>query len=138
MRILRRRPDPKLDWLGGQPWWDALSRAELRTLAALGDRTTLQPDRWFMTEGEAGREAAVVVSGEVEVVRDGEVLARLGPGEVVGELSLLEGRPRRSAGVRSVTETELLVFGVTDFQQVMDRVPPVRAQVEAAAARHRS
>lgn len=136
MSLLRRQPDPKLDWLSSQPWWSELSPRDLRTLAALGDRTTLAPGRLFMDEDSVGREAAVIVSGEAEVIRDGEVIARIGPGEVVGELSLLDDRPRRNAAVRSVGELELLVFGVAEFQQVMDQVEAVHDQVRAAAERH--
>lgn len=134
--ILRRPTDPKIDWLASQPWWSDLSRSDLRTLAAHGDRTTIVAGRWFMRQDQLGREAAVVITGEVEVVRDGEVLARLGPGEVVGELSLLGDHPARNAGVRSATDAELLVFSLEDFRQLMSEVEPIRRQVLLAAERH--
>lgn len=136
MGILRRRTDPKIRWLASKPWWNELGNHELALLAARGDRTALPAGRWLMRQDQRGSEAAVIVTGELEIVRDDEVLARVGPGEVVGELSLLGERPRRNAGVRTVTEVELLVFGVIDFQKVMDEVEPVRRQFLAAAARH--
>lgn len=135
--FLRRRPaDPKIEWLASHPWWSDLTRAQLRTLAAHGDRSTVTAGNWFMRQDQLGSEAAVVITGEVEVVRDGEVLARLGPGEVIGELSLLGDHPTRNAGVRSATDTELLVFSVEDFRRLMDEVEPVRQQVLLAAERH--
>lgn len=136
MSILRRTADPKIAWLAEQPWWGGLDQRDLRALAALGDRTTVPAGQWFMHQDEQGREAAVIVTGDVEIVRDGEVIARVGPGEVVGELALLSDHPRRNAGVRSVTDAELLVFSVVDFHRLMHDVDPVRRQVEAAVERH--
>lgn len=136
MGIRRRRIDPKIRWLASQPWWSELNRNELTKLAARGDRTDLPAGHMFMGQDQQGREAAVVVSGELEIVHDDEVIARVGPGEVVGELSLLDERPRRNAGVRCATDVELLVFGIQDFQQIMHEVEPIRRQVRAAAQRH--
>jgi CRP-like cAMP-binding protein len=133
---IRRKADPKIEWLASQPWWCDLSKGDLRNLAATGDRATVEAGTWFMRQGERGREAAVIISGEVEIVRDDEVIARVGPGEVVGELSLLGDYPPRGAGVRAATDTELLVFDITAFRNVMHEVEPVREQVMAAAERH--
>lgn len=132
----RTRPDPKTQWLAEQPWWSHLSRDDLNNLAATGDRTTMPAGRQMMRQGQYGQEAAVVVAGELEVVKDGAVVARLGPGDVVGELSLLDAAPR-TADVWTVTDVELLVFSREGFQRVQHLVGAVRAEFASAAAAHR-
>lgn len=133
---LRRRRDPKVEWLAGFPWWSDLPDDDLAVLAATGDQASVSAGTVMMSEGQMGRETAVIVAGEVEVVHDGEVVARLGPGEVVGELSLLDNLPR-NADVRAVTDVELLVFSLSGLRQALASSKGVREQVQAAAAAHR-
>lgn len=137
MNLLRRNgADGKIDWLASQPWWSDLPAEELRLLASTGDRTWLPAGRELMTEGERGLESAVVITGAVEVVHDGRVVTTLGPGDVVGELSLLDGAPR-TADVRTATDVELLVFSRQGLQHALDASSAVRDQVLRAAAEHR-
>ena len=136
MQLRRAQSDPKVQWLADQPWWRELSRRDLRHLAATADRADVPAGQRLMQQGQLGQEAVVVVSGELEVVRDGEVVGRLGPGDVVGELSLLDGVPR-TADVRTVTDTELLVFSRTAFREVQYLVAAVQRRINAAASTHR-
>lgn len=136
MSLLRRTRDGKIEWLASQPFWSDLPAADLEVLASTGDRASLPPGRTVMTEGQRGRESAIIISGEVEVVHDGEVLAKLGPGEVVGELSLLDDVPR-TADVRTTTDTEVLVFSLRGLQRALSASAAVRQQVRQAAEEHR-
>jgi CRP-like cAMP-binding protein len=60
----------------------------------------------------------VVCSGAVEVERDGQVLARLGPGDAFGEIALLLDVPR-TASVVAVELTRLLALFASDFRDVL-------------------
>ena len=138
MKLLgRRKRDGKTEWLANQPWWSDLDDDDLAALAGTGDRTSVPAGKTIMTEGRRGYESAVIVTGEVEVIHDGEIVATLGPGEVIGELSLLDHRPR-TADVRSRTDVELLVFSVRGLQRAMSASASVRQQVQVAAEQHRS
>lgn len=137
MDLLRRNgSDGKIDWLTSQPWWCDLPEEDLRVLASTGDRTSVPAGRVLMTEGQRGLESAIVIVGEVEVIHDGLVVATLGPGDVVGELSLLDGVPR-TADVRTSTDVELLVFSTQGLQRALGESSAVREQVLRAAAEHR-
>lgn len=74
--------------------------------------------------------AYIVESGLVEVVAktgDGEVVvARLGPGEVVGEMGLIAGT-RRSAAVRAASDCELLVVSAEQLRYKLREADPVVA-----------
>jgi CRP/FNR family transcriptional regulator, cyclic AMP receptor protein len=72
----------------------------------------------------------VIVDGAVEVRRessdgtDGTLLARLGPGEIFGEMSLLDGRPR-SASVFAIEEAQCLVLHRWDLLRQLRRNPEI-------------
>lgn len=137
MNLLRRpTPDEKVTWLASCPWWRDLPAADLEALAATGDRASVPAGRRLMTEGQRGYESAVVITGELTVSHDGEVVATLGPGDVVGELSLLDHAPR-TADVHTATDVELFVFSTRGLQRVLAASAAVRAQVADAAAAHR-
>lgn len=77
--------------------------------------------------GDPGQSMMAVLSGTVRISlvtsrgRD-VVLADLGPGEVFGEVALLDGRDR-SAGARALTDCELLVLDRRDVVPLLERRP---------------
>jgi CRP-like cAMP-binding protein len=71
-----------------------------------------------ISQGESGERFYVVRSGELEVERDGEVLAHLGPGEAFGEIALLLDVPR-TATVRATQPTSLLALDARDFRDLL-------------------
>lgn len=95
---------------------------ELKDLARTLDEVHLPAGRRLTTEGETGREAFIIVSGEARVDRDGAEVARLGPGDYFGELSLLDAGPR-NATVTAVDDMDVLVMGRRQFLTVLDDVP---------------
>ena len=76
-------------------------------------------------EGEPGDQAYLVKSGEVEIVRkignEELVLARLGRGEIFGEMSLIDNQPRM-ATARISEEAELAVITRENIESRLDRV----------------
>jgi CRP/FNR family transcriptional regulator, cyclic AMP receptor protein len=90
-------------------------------IAALAGRATeveFPAGHVIARQGEIGTGFFVVVEGNVRVVRDGAVLATLGPGEFFGELSVLDGRPR-NAMVAAETATTCLALASWDFEAVL-------------------
>ena len=75
---------------------DLFAKAPGRVLAGLArvlEEVDFPPGAELMHEGAVEDWLFVVVEGEVEVVRP-DRLVRLGPGSVVGELSVLDPQPR--------------------------------------------
>ena len=122
--------DPKLALLRSLPLFEGCSTAEIKEIAAIADELRLAPGRRLTTEGAAGQEFVVLESGAAEVFKHGERVATLGPGDFVGEIALLTGRPRSVTVV--VTEPSLvLVIERHRFLDLVDRLPGVRSRLEA-------
>jgi CRP-like cAMP-binding protein len=115
------------------PLFASVPKREHGKLASLVDEVEVEAGATVMTQGEYAREFAVIVDGNAAVVRDGEHVATLGPGEFFGEVGLLNG-PSRSASVVALTDLKLLVVGPREFTTLLYAAPGVAAEVKQAAA----
>jgi CRP/FNR family transcriptional regulator, cyclic AMP receptor protein len=96
----------------------------LARIAARMTELEVPADRVIARQGEIGTGFFVIVSGMVRVVRDGEVLAELGPGDFFGELSVLDGKPR-NAQVVTTEPTTCLALASWEFEAVVREQPSV-------------
>ncbi len=83
-------------------------------------------------EGVVGQGLFVVLMGTLEVVRGGQPIARLGAGEVFGEMSLLHDGPT-TATVRTLAPTSLLFLGRDYFRRLIGALPALRKYFEDLA-----
>ena len=109
------------------------SNKELDKVAKATDEITMTEGTMIMDQGQMGREAFVVVSGDVVVKRNGRKVATLGPGNVVGEMSLLDKGPR-TATVLCETDCTLLVIDQRRFLGVIDAIPAISHKLMASLA----
>src|SRR5215203_7320823 len=112
----------KVDHLANVPLFDGCSRKELASIAKAGDDIQMTAGTLIIDQGQLGREAFVVLEGQVSVKRGSRKITTLGPGAVVGELSLLDHGPR-TATVVCETDCTLLVIDQRRFLGVIDDVP---------------
>ena len=94
------------------------------------------------SEGETGRALYVLLSGEVEILRNAreghEVrVARLGPGAWFGEMSVLDVLPRASTA-RVVDEARLMKIGASDLRGLYAQDPKAYAMLVLNVARELS
>ena len=87
-------PDPKFEGFGA-----TLSTEEFNDLVSRGARRNFRRGGYLLTEGEISDHVAVVLAGRAKVssvTHDGRevVLAVRGPGDLLGELSALDGGVR--------------------------------------------
>lgn len=71
-------------------------------------------------EGDAGSHLYVSAEGDLEVLKDGKVLGRMGPGKAFGELAILYNCTR-TASVKAVTNAKVWVLDRSAFQVIMMR-----------------
>jgi hypothetical protein len=75
----------------------------------------LSKDKTLCKQGDEGNEMFLLLDGVLAVEVDGEVLAELGPGAVLGERALLEVHRTRTATLRAVTKCKVAVAGADDL-----------------------
>ena len=85
-------------------------------------------------EGETGHEFIVVVEGEIEVLQGDTVIATRGPGTYVGEIALLDHRPR-TATVVAKTPVKIEVIGQREFAGLLAEVPEISQKLLPAMAK---
>jgi CRP-like cAMP-binding protein len=120
--------DRRIALIGGCPLFHGLDAAGLAAVAAAAIEVEFPAERVIARQGEIGTGFFVVVDGAVRVIRDGAVVARLGPGEFFGELSLLDGGPR-VAQVVADGPTRCLALASWDFERVLREEPGVALSV---------
>ena len=89
--------------------FDGLSRKQRRLLASRAAELEVPPGKMLCSKGETAHEFFVIEDGTAKVVRDGQYLDELGPGDFFGELGLLENAPR-NADVVAKTPVRLMVL----------------------------
>jgi sigma-B regulation protein RsbU (phosphoserine phosphatase) len=114
--------------LGKVPLFATLPPAELEQLAAELRPCARLAGTVLFNEGECGDHFYVVVEGRIEIIkalgtREERLLSTRGPGEFVGEMSLLNRDGRRTATVRVVEDAELLEMRRADFDGLLHRYP---------------
>jgi CRP/FNR family transcriptional regulator, cyclic AMP receptor protein len=130
---MARKSSAYLDHLRSIPLFAACSSKDLQKIAAAGDEITVPAGSVITDQGQMGREAFVVIGGSVTVRRNGKKVATLGPGAVIGELSLLDHGPR-TATVVADTDTSLFVLDQRHFAAVIDEVPSIAHKIMASLA----
>lgn len=96
------------------PVFEGLSRRELAKIERASSERTLRSGEVLVREGAPANAMFVLLSGSVEVLRRDKrgtdyVVAEIGPGELIGEIAPIEGRPR-SATVRALVPCKVLVL----------------------------
>src|SRR5260221_5418245 len=109
--------DETTQLLGRTRLFGGVDAAGLERIAARITELDVPADRVISRQGEIGTGFFIIVSGAVRVVRDGETIANLGPGEFFGELSVLDGPPP-NAQVVSSEATTCLALASLDFEGV--------------------
>lgn len=134
-----RIPPHGIEMLAQRPLFAGLSRKELESVAALGVTVEIPATQVLTKEGTIGEEAFLIVSGNAHCIVGEQVEVRnLGPGDLFGEMSLLDGE-RRSATVIADTDMTVTVFERREFVRLVETTPAVAMKLLAAmAARLRS
>ena len=122
-----------LEQLKEVPILSSCTNKELSKVAKAADEIRMTAGTLLVDQGQMGREAFIIVDGTVSVKRNNRKIAELGPGEVLGELSLLDHGPRTATAVCE-TDCLLLVLDQRHFLAVLDDVPSMNHKLLANLA----
>lgn len=91
-------------------------------MANISVEAELDPGTVLTRQGQTGGLAFLVVDGEADVSVNDTGVGTLGPGDMAGELSLIDGRPR-SAQVTARTPMRVLEINAEDFHRLIEASP---------------
>jgi voltage-gated potassium channel len=111
------------------PLFAGLTASEIADIMRLLRAQTVEPGAAIARRGEAAHSMYFIAAGEVEIDLPHQRL-RLGAGHFFGEIAVLR-RARRSATVRAIARTSLLVLDAHDFHALMERQPQLAERVRA-------
>lgn len=123
------------------PLFHNLSEEDFRRICGMIEEIDLPAGETLFDEGSPGDRAYIIQSGELEVVKATSgrdvLLAVRGPGDVIGEMSLIEDVPR-TATVRARTDARLAVISHEQFDRLLDTSPTAaRTMLQVVLARLR-
>lgn len=106
------------------PLFAGCSKRELSAIQRVGDEIKMADGTVVIDQGQFGHEAFVILEGSVIVKRNARKVATLGPGEVVGELALLDHGPRTATAICD-GDCSLFVIEQRHFRGVIEHHPSV-------------
>jgi CRP-like cAMP-binding protein len=121
-----------LDSLRQSPLFASLGDANLELLAPYFSEVELPSNHVLIQPRSAGAGLFLICDGTV-VVEAYELERELGPGEIVGEISLLADHGTRSARVTAKTPVRALALRRPDFEQVLREIPELGAALQKLA-----
>lgn len=119
------------DTLRAIPLFEGMSDRSIEGIDGLAAPIVFQPGETLVREGEPGDSFLIIVSGSASVTRGDATLRTLGPGDFLGEISLLDGGPR-TATVTATAEVQGLIIDRAGFRRLMDDFPVVRLDIVTA------
>lgn len=114
--------------LRGLAFFEGFSDDELARVAELAEHVDVEVGTCIIDQGRVGLECFVVESGDVWVYVADEHIVTLGPGSMIGEMALVDRRPR-SASVVAQTPVQLLAFDTKAFRQLLAEMPKAEERV---------
>ena len=127
-------PDPKVGRLAKVPLFARCSKQDLDFLASRVDEVSLKPGQTLIREGQPTESFFILMSGNVQVTRAGKPAARLGSGDFVGEIGMLDRGPA-TATVVTDGPVEAIVLSHTQFRDAIKANDNLALQVIAAMAK---
>ncbi|HEX3975003.1 MAG TPA: cyclic nucleotide-binding domain-containing protein [Solirubrobacteraceae bacterium] len=112
------------------PIFSELSDDEAKRLAAFASETSAAEGQMLMKEGDYSVELIAIEEGTADVLQGGKTIASLGPGDLIGEMGLLERKPR-NADVIASSPMRLIKLTHWEIRRMSeDTVNRIKATIE--------
>lgn len=116
------------DHLRTIPMFADLDDDEVDAVARAATELDLPAGKVLMREGEFAHEMFVIVSGTLEVTREGEHIADIGPGGFAGEMALL-AHAQRNSTVVTKTAVDVIHIDGRSFSALLEDVPQIAVKM---------
>ncbi|QBD82141.1 cyclic nucleotide-binding domain-containing protein [Ktedonosporobacter rubrisoli] len=120
--------------------FSTLNKKELQVLAKSCQPRSYSADSTIISQGDSGVGLYVILKGKVRIQQANdpdkaeEVISVVGPGEVLGEMALLDDLPR-SASVVTLEEVDALLLPVWEFRSILRNHPDIALKLLAVLSK---
>jgi CRP/FNR family transcriptional regulator, cyclic AMP receptor protein len=118
------------------PVFADLSEEEQRYVAQLAAEVSVEAGKELVREGDYSYDVLAIEEGTARVERDGATVAELGPGDVVGEMGVLE-RSQRNATVVATSPMLLVTLTGWDIRRLQRTAPHAVEHLRGVVAARR-
>lgn len=118
------------------PVFADLTEQQIEHIAALAAEVSVPSDKELVREGDYSYDVLAIEEGTARVERNGQQLADLGPGDVVGEMGVLE-RSQRNATVVATSPMLLVTLTSWDIRRLTKSAPEAVEHLREVVARRR-
>lgn len=116
------------EYLKRVPLFRDLDKSELEAVGAVVTDLRFSAGEILIRQGDSAHEMFIVTVGQLEVSRDGEHIADIGPGSFAGEMAVL-ARTQRNSTVVAKTDVEVLHIDGRSLQVLFADVPEIAVKM---------
>jgi CRP/FNR family transcriptional regulator, cyclic AMP receptor protein len=109
--------------------FSSLSDEELDEVANAAEETTVDEGESVVRKGTEPYQLFVIEEGSAEVQRDDDVVAKLGEGDVVGEMGAIQ-RGLRNATVLATSKVKVIYFTQSQVKQLRKDIPDLDERLQ--------
>ncbi len=125
------------DRLKNIPVFSDLAPESVRTIATFASEVSVPSGKELVREGDYSYDMLAIEEGTAEVTRDGEHVADLGPGDIVGEVGVVD-KSRRNATVRATSPMVLVTLDRWDVKRLSKQSPEVMEHLRELIEKRRA
>ena len=122
------------EMLARTPSFSKMATGELRTISECVERRVIEPGATITRQGAFGDEMVLVIAGHASIDVSDTIVGVVGPGDVIGEMALLDHGPR-SATIVATTPMELGVLSIRSFDELTRKSPAIWRVIATGLAR---
>lgn len=122
--VAMAKKDGKIERLAKVDLFRKCTDKELRKIAAIADEVKIEQGHVLCEQDHVARECFVILDGEAAVDVEGEQIAVVGPGQSLGEMALLNRKPRMAT---ATARTPMTVYAIhaQQFRGLLEEAPIV-------------
>jgi CRP/FNR family cyclic AMP-dependent transcriptional regulator len=118
------------------PIFEDVPEEDLRVVTTFATSDEVAEGTQIVKEGDYANHFMAIEEGTAEVSRDGQKVGELGPGDIFGEIGLIE-KEKRGATVTATSRVRLIKIERWELQRMKKVLPAVYAKIEQLAQERR-
>jgi len=115
------------------PIFEDVPDEDLRVITTFATSDEVPEGTVIVKEGDFANHFMAIEDGTAKVTRDGEEVGQLGPGDIFGEMGLLE-KEKRGATIMASSRVKLIKIERWELERMKKMLPDVYAKIEKLAA----